>query len=502
VTGHVIDSLFVELGLDASKFDKQQQEALNRFKQTQDAARKGARDVEDSGRSVVDTLEGIKTQALEMFAVVSGGKGLVDFSVSLTHADAALGRLDRNIGVSATTISKWQALARIFGGDAKTMAQSFVSISDAFAGWKVGAVSPLIADLRAISTAGGKIIDVNKGVEQSFLDLAENLKNIHDKDPALAGFLGRKIGIDPALFDAMIQGPAGIQKVLDYVQKLGVATKADTDAFGELEKRLGQMGVKAESLGRKLLGGEGGGAEMIMGLADWLNKSPGEAGADLKKMFADQIERSGGVGGFLRDFITFNWSAHAGAPAKAERLFPQASAGGAFTSQSEKEAFIRAEAVKRGIDPDVAMRVARAEGFNSFTSQIPGEKSYGAFQLHVTPDGRGNAVGDQFRGQTGLDPSNPENERAAIAFALDDVRQNGWAAYHGAANNGIPNWAGIAAATAGRGAPSIHDDHSIHVDNVVINAGAGADGKKIAADFRREMIDRQSRVSQADYGQN
>ena len=37
---------------------------------------------------------------------------------------------------------------------------------------------------------------VNKGVEQSFLDLADNLKAIHDRDPATAGLLGRRLGLE------------------------------------------------------------------------------------------------------------------------------------------------------------------------------------------------------------------------------------------------------------------------------------------------------------------
>jgi hypothetical protein len=147
-------------------------------------------------------------------------------------------------------------VARIFGGDAEQMAQSFTSMSDAFAGWKIGKVSPLIADLRAISTAGGKIIDVNKGVEQSFLDLSENLQANPQQRPGRSR-AGRRcsagrLGLDPALFDLLIRGRP-LQKVLDYVKKIGVATKEDTDAFGELEKRIGQMGVKAESLGRKIM---------------------------------------------------------------------------------------------------------------------------------------------------------------------------------------------------------------------------------------------------------
>lgn len=490
MAGHPIDSLFVEIGLDASKFDQQQREALRRFKQTQDAARKGARDVEDSGRSVVETLEGIKTQALEMFAVVAGGKGLIEFATQLTHADAALGRVERSTGIAGAAIGKWQALARIFGGDAKTMAQSFLSLSDAFAGWKVGAVSPLIADLRAISTAGGKIIDINKGVEQSFLDLAENLKNIHDKDPALAGFLGRKVGLDPALFDAMIQG--NIQKVLELLRQVRTASEDDINTFGELEKRIGLMGVKAESLGRKMLSGDngrGGLAAIIMEAADVLNMGPSEAWAYLNRtdrmaLRAGQKDRGGLPGGPM-------FPQGPGTAASQPR--------GAFGSQAEKEAFIRAEAVKRGIDPDVAMRVARAEGFSNSIGD--NGTSFGAFQLHVTPGGRGNAVGDQFRTQTGLDPSDPANERSGIAFALDDIRRNGWGAYHGAARSGVSQWAGVAAASGG-GAGSVVTNTTNVTGPITINSGAGADGAKMASDFRAALIRRQSNVAQSDYGQN
>jgi hypothetical protein len=70
-----------------------------------------------------------------------------------------------------------------------------------------------------------------------------------------------------------------VQKVLDYVKQLGVATKEDTDAFGELEKRMAQMGLKAESLGRKVLGGENGFTRQIIEAADFMNMSPGEANA-------------------------------------------------------------------------------------------------------------------------------------------------------------------------------------------------------------------------------
>jgi hypothetical protein len=470
----VIDSFVVELGLDPTKFTKGQQAAFDAAKKLEDQQTKSGKNIEESAARAGDAISGVRIQALQMLAVLTGGTGLVTFGVNLANADAKLGRLERNLGISGATISKWQGLARIMGGDAASMAQTFTAVSDAFAGWKIGQVSPLIADLRAISTAGGKIIDVNKGVEQSFLDLAENLKAIHDRDPAQAGLLGRRIGLDPALFDAMIQGPAGMQKVLDYVQKIGGATRESIDAFGELEKRMNQMGLKAESLGRKLLGGEGGGASKIVALADELNKPFWES----------------------RPFdALFGWGEYA--PGKGGgKMFPATPAGGgAFTSQVEKEQFIRSEAARLGINPNTAMQVARSEGFTQFSGD--NETSFGAFQLHVTPGGRGRAVGDQFRSATGLDPSDPANERAGISFALNDAKKHGWSAYHGAARVGVDEWQGI---DRGGGSSSTSTTEVIINGPINVTPPAGSEPNAWAASFA-EAVKRQSFAAQANAGQ-
>jgi|GEM_PF-2837003 len=109
--------------------------------------------------------------------------------------------------------------------------------------------------------------------------------------------------------------------------------------------------------------------------------------------------------------------------------------------------FIRSEAARMGIDPNVALRVAGSEGLGSFTGD--NGSSFGAFQLHRGGIAKGgNAVGgmgDDFFRQTGLDPSNPANERAGITFALEQAKRMGWAPFHGAARAGIGRFEGIGA---------------------------------------------------------
>jgi len=111
---------------------------------------------------------------------------------------------------------------------------------------------------------------------------------------------------------------------------------------------------------------------------------------------------------------------------------------------SDVEAYIRQSASARGIDPNVAVRVAKSEGLapGVWQSNVrqggKRETSYGPFQLLV-----GGGLGDKFIRQTGLDPRDPSTVKQQIDFALDQARQGGWSPWYGAAKVGVGNWTGI-----------------------------------------------------------
>jgi hypothetical protein len=116
------------------------------------------------------------------------------------------------------------------------------------------------------------------------------------------------------------------------------------------------------------------------------------------------------------------------------------------------ETYIRQAAIKRGIDPDVAVRVARSEGgldnpFRHGEGPAPKgqdprygslENSYGPFQLYVS--GRGAGLGDRAMA-AGIDPS--KNWEAGVDFALDEVTRKGWGQWYGAKGQGITGMMGV-----------------------------------------------------------
>lgn len=413
----VIDSLVVELGLDASKFTLQQREAFEAAKRLEAQQLKAAKNVEYGAGKASDAFRDLRRSALGAFAVVTGSRGIAEFAVNAVHAGAAVGRLSRNLDIPVGVISRWQNLAKIFGGSPEAMAASFTTMTDAIQGWKIGDVKPIIADYRALGAAGGTVIDINKGVNQTFLDIAKNLQAIHDKDPAMGGYWQRRLGIDPGLYDAMISKQHNFNELLRSMQGL---TQAAADSAGNLERRWNAFSISATQKLQEFI------LEGFEGFDPKLDTSGYEkAWKWLQKVYQLPDWKPGAGGG----------SASAGITAEK----------GAFRSQAEKEAFIRAEAARRGINPNVAMAVARSEGFNSFQSSVKNprgpngrEDSWGAFQLYM-----GGGLGNDFQKATGLDPRDPANEKAGIQFALDAARRGGWGPFHGAKNTGIGQWQGI-----------------------------------------------------------
>lgn len=115
---------------------------------------------------------------------------------------------------------------------------------------------------------------------------------------------------------------------------------------------------------------------------------------------------------------------------------------------TEVEAYIRASAIARGIDPDVAVRIAMTEGgvTDPFQmSKVPlkeggTEQSVGPFQLLLK-----GGLGEEAL-KIGIDPT--KDWKLGVDFALDTAaKKKSWEDWYGARDNGIPNDAGFTETT-------------------------------------------------------
>jgi hypothetical protein len=132
-----------------------------------------------------------------------------------------------------------------------------------------------------------------------------------------------------------------------------------------------------------------------------------------------------------------------------------------FPSRAERIAYIREAALRRGMDPDIAVKVAESEGLNAdpaegYQSTIYDEdgnreESYGVFQLNMKP----GSVGDQMLKKTGIHPR--DDVFKAIDFALDTANKEGWSPWAGAAKVKVTGMMGTSRGPAGDVAGSSAD---------------------------------------------
>lgn len=170
---------------------------------------------------------------------------------------------------------------------------------------------------------------------------------------------------------------------------------------------------------------------------------PAQSGGFLSRLFGDNgVPSSDAQGQVASTTPTSSGGASGGNSVSAP-----ANVGG----NSDVADYIRQSAVARGIDPNIALRVAGHEGLNVFDPSQPdrggdGGSSFGPFQLHYAGMNASMphaGLGDEFTKATGLDARDPSTWRQQVDFSLDQARRGGWGPWMGAKAEGITGMMGI-----------------------------------------------------------
>ena len=403
------------------------------------------------------------------------GAGIAAFARDTMTSVAATGRMASNIGVMTNELSAFGRMVERNGGDAQTAMGSLKSLNDQVERFKLfGQASD---DLQMFAGTIGA--DLNSSPIAMMMKFAE-WADKHRDDLKQVNVIGQLGGLDQGTINTLLKGNVQVLREYNAAMKDAIGPEQAQamirmqNAWTTLEQKIGDVGRDivvevepaftsvssavsdfiehnhklADSLGEILTGIA---ALAALKPAAWLLRLLG-LGAVIDVPAAAVATGIGVVGAPVLGvgLAMAPTTANAGEQNIYQNgkltdygrgLIGGGSGGGSFKSQSEKEAFIRATAAQAGIDPDIAMAVAKSEGFNKFSGD--NNTSFGAFQLHVTPGGRGHAVGDEFRKSSGLDPSDQANERQGISYALQWVRTHGWGDFHGAANSGIGPQQGI-----------------------------------------------------------
>lgn len=265
----VIDTLFLELGIDSSKFsgeaakaekqydllersvskvEKAEKNAAKTTKENSEARRKSVVDTQKADASMQGLLKTVNA-SIKGFAAFTGlllgASGLSKLALDAAKANRELDTTAKNLGMARKELSAWQGAAEMAGESANGMSGYMKTLS--------GDMQSLImmgdtSVLPYFNALGVSLLDSTgkaRKLDDVMLDLADRFSTM---DRQQAYTLAQQMGIDDGTFNTLSRGRAEMERMLEIQRDMYHSSEADIENSRKLAEARAVLNARWESL--------------------------------------------------------------------------------------------------------------------------------------------------------------------------------------------------------------------------------------------------------------
>lgn len=266
---NVVETILVKLGLDASSYNQDADKAVKKN--------------EKLNKSIGETDKIVSTVGKTLgkfFSVIATATGIAKLIDDVQRLNDELYHLEKNLGMSSTTIKAWQGAAGAMGGSADGMTSSMKSLNMAMNDFVVFGDDSL---MKFTNQLGVSLVDTTGKVRETndvMLDLADSFSKM-DREQAFS--IASKMGIDEGTFNTLVQGRKEMEKMIEYQKTMYQSSEAELQVSRDLAKNRALLGQQWESMktmmGNILMPLFLKVSEVLLGLFDYLQKHQREVKA-------------------------------------------------------------------------------------------------------------------------------------------------------------------------------------------------------------------------------
>ena len=230
----VIDTLFMELGIDSSKFSREAKQAVSKLDDMTEAFEKAEAKTGKSGKGLDKHAEKVKqnvkqaknlTEAMgkvakgaaALFALVTGSNALDKLIREAAEANVQLDNLSRNIGMSRNQLQAWGGMAEMAGGSAEGMKGSLAGLSMGITRLTTMGDTSMVPFFNAFGVALLNADGKARDLDSIMLDLADRFSKM---DRVQAYNLAKSMGLDDGTINTLMLGRAEMEKMLEMQRNL------------------------------------------------------------------------------------------------------------------------------------------------------------------------------------------------------------------------------------------------------------------------------------------
>lgn len=214
------------------------------IKNQADETKKATKKQDDFTKSINNGIKALGA----LFSTIMVSSGLSKLVAEIQKSNDQLYFLSKNLGMSATSIKKWQNMAEMSGGSADGMAASMSNLSKSL--WDLVTIgdSSVLPYFNALNVgvvdSGGKLRDL----DAILLDVADSLSGMSRPQ---AYNIAKNMGFDEGTINTLLQGRDAMQEMLDTQRDMVISSEEELEISRQLSKQ--NMKVKQGWEGLKTL---------------------------------------------------------------------------------------------------------------------------------------------------------------------------------------------------------------------------------------------------------
>lgn len=245
----VIDSLIVTLGLDNKDFQKGMKDTEKGLSDTRKNTDRVGKQIAASGKDAAEFFGQMQRSAIKFFAVLTAGKGMINFTRDVVTTGANLSRLSKNLNISANTMHRWGKASELNGGSMEgflgTLQNLGSQVTEIFMKGD-SAITPYLRQLGvSITDAAGKA----KPLTNILSDIADATEKAFPDRQQRYAYL-KQMGFDEGTINLIAKGGKELRSTLAAQQ--GFSQK-DADAAYKAEQTWLKAQQRLEKMTRELV---------------------------------------------------------------------------------------------------------------------------------------------------------------------------------------------------------------------------------------------------------
>lgn len=244
-----------------------------------------------SADQVGSSIDGVKSKALQLGAVVAGAFGIKALTSDFANANDSVGKFSQTFGVAADDVTSFGRALQHEGGSLESFISQLENLERLRAGTKQGDFAFVAtAQLAGIDTQ--PFIDATNATE-AYLALADQFQDLSGQQRINAA---GAFGLDDASIRLLSRGREGVEQLVQQQKNIRPTTEAMTkssaDFNDEMQDLTNNVGGFADKISERLLPEIN---NVISGMNQWINVNRNFANSGIDKALDFAIENPNAV---------------------------------------------------------------------------------------------------------------------------------------------------------------------------------------------------------------